>query len=626
MNAQCSVSYLHFSHFTNFFNYIYRFRKKCNRRSGNWLQIFKELQEEDDSNGNIDFDGLDASDDIDYEPADIEVDNHDSESEEEMDCANDASVNIKTEGNELQFYVGKDGKTIWASQPVKTDLKIRAKNAATTFPGPKAEARQCKTEMECFSAIISADIIDIIVRNTNIFIEGKRNTHPISRERDYNPTNRLEISAILGALLLMGAKRGNRTNLSEFFAVNGTGLSILRANFSENRFRFLMRCLRFDDVNTRKERMNIDRLAPIRELFAGFIENCQKSYTVGDFVTVDEMLVPFKGKCSFVRHMAKKSAKWGIKLYALCDAHTFYTYNLEIYCGKQTTGPFTTAYKPYDVVARLVEPIKHSNRNITTDNYFSSYPLAEYLLANGLTFLGTLKKDQKEIPADFTIENNKLMPGSFMFGAQYDKTLVSMPTKQNKIVIVLSTMHNTDETESKIGKPYQIVDYDDTKCVVDTVDLMCSRYSSARTTRRWPVVVFFRLLDIAGINSFMIFRTNNPQVKTARQTYTTNLALSLMEDNLKYRATLWHLPQELQCFLKRYKQSPPTKPPVTVRAGICYCCGSKKNNRTAAICSKCGRNICKKHSVKEVTCHQCVQSEENEFYVKAEECGIYTPV
>jgi hypothetical protein len=72
------------------------------------------------------------------------------------------------------------------------------------------------------------------------------------------------------------------------------------------------------------------------------------------------------------------------------------TYNLEIYCGVQNPGPYVCSNKPFDIVKRLVEHITKSNRNLTTDNYFSSIQLADYLLSVGLTFLGALRKIRRK--------------------------------------------------------------------------------------------------------------------------------------------------------------------------------------------------------------------------------------
>lgn len=77
-----------------------------------------------------------------------------------------------------------------------------------------------------------------------------------------------------------------------------------------------------------------------------------------------------------------------------------------------------------------------------------------------------------------------------------------MVIKRKKVVLVISTMHDNNFTDTESGKPYQIMDYNATKGGVDTVDLMSARYSTSRTTRKWPMVVFYRLLDIANINSF----------------------------------------------------------------------------------------------------------------------------
>jgi len=45
-----------------------------------------------------------------------------------------------------------------------------------------------------------------------------------------------------------------------------------------------------------------------------------------------------------------KPAKYGVKIFALCDAKTFYCSNLEIYCGKQLPGPYDVRNTPTDIV------------------------------------------------------------------------------------------------------------------------------------------------------------------------------------------------------------------------------------------------------------------------------------
>lgn len=85
--------------------------------------------------------------------------------------------------------------------------------------------------------------------------------------------------------------------------------------------------------------------------------------------------------------MPQKPAKYGLNIYPPCDAQPFYTFNLDIYCGKQKDEPYMTSNKPFDICKRMTNQIINSNRNLTIDNYFSSYQLAKYLLGAGLTFL-----------------------------------------------------------------------------------------------------------------------------------------------------------------------------------------------------------------------------------------------
>lgn len=58
--------------------------------------------------------------------------------------------------------------------------------------------------------------------------------------------------------------------------------------------------------------------------------------TPGMFLTVDERLAPFRGRCSFIQYMPAKPAKYGIKVWLCCDAESRYIYNAQVYMGKDT--------------------------------------------------------------------------------------------------------------------------------------------------------------------------------------------------------------------------------------------------------------------------------------------------
>lgn len=150
-------------------------------------------------------------------------------------------------------------------------------------------------------------------------------------------------------------------------------------------------------------RQSGDNLAPIRSFFEDFVRRCQDYYEFNNYVTIDEMLESFRGRCRFRQYIPKKPTKNGLKIIALVDSNTYYySYNLEIYAGKQSNGPYHVNNNAYSVAERLIRPISGSGRNIMCDNWFSSIPLAEDLLNNhNLTIVGTLSKNKREIPPVF---------------------------------------------------------------------------------------------------------------------------------------------------------------------------------------------------------------------------------
>ncbi|GBP78767.1 Facilitated trehalose transporter Tret1 [Eumeta japonica] len=234
----------------------------------------------------------------------------------------------------LPFYTGKDGKTKWYKTPPRTNVRTRSENIITHLPGCKPAVRDKKTHLECFEIFFTEELVDIVLKYTNQKICLRlENSEPNPSTKE---TNREELKAVFGLLMLAGLYRSNRQSIIDLWANDGTGIEIFRNTMTRQRFTFLVNNLRFDDASTRTERAAIDRLAPIRDVFEVFVKNCQSAYTPFEYLTIDEELVAFRGRCSFRQYIPSKPAKYGLKLYTLVDAKTFYTMNLEIYCVRTT--------------------------------------------------------------------------------------------------------------------------------------------------------------------------------------------------------------------------------------------------------------------------------------------------
>lgn len=176
------------------------------------------------------------------------------------------------------------------------------------------------------------------------------------------------------------------------WATDGTGRDIVRATMSLAGFSFLLCCLGFDDESTRAQRRKVNKLAPIADIFEKFLTNSKDCYIPGEFLTVIEMLLPFRGSCQFRMFMPNKPAKYGIKIPILTDCKTHYMLNAEVYTGKalamerKNPKDMKLSY-PTEVVLRLVEPFKNTARNITGNNWYSSLELVRELRKHNMTYI-----------------------------------------------------------------------------------------------------------------------------------------------------------------------------------------------------------------------------------------------
>ncbi|XP_064115031.1 uncharacterized protein LOC135221137 [Macrobrachium nipponense] len=125
-----------------------------------------------------------------------------------------------------------------------------------------------------------------------------------------------ELKAFIGILIISAVRSDNHTTMSDMWDLP-EGNPLYRCTMSERHFTLLMRVLRFNHSAIRAERVRTDHLAPIQKLFDHVVANCRKKYSQGPHLTVDEQLIPFRGRCPFRMYIPSKPASCSVALFSL---------------------------------------------------------------------------------------------------------------------------------------------------------------------------------------------------------------------------------------------------------------------------------------------------------------------
>lgn len=177
--------------------------------------------------------------------------------------------------------------------------------------------------------------------------------------------------------------------------------------------------------------------------------------------------------------------------------------------------------------------------------------MTHLLKEHKLTSVGTLRKNKRQIPPEFTRTRAQEIY-STKFGFQKDLTIMSHIPKKNKIVLLLSSLHHDskiDETTGEKKKPEINTFYNTTKGGVDVADELCSTYKVCRNSNKWPLTLFYAMLNMAGVNAVIIKNSNN-RANMKRRQFLKNLGLALVNQHISLRKDSVNLPREMRKRMK----------------------------------------------------------------------------
>lgn len=256
-----------------------------------------------------------------------------------------------------------------------------------------------------FKLFFTDELINLVLIHSNQEIQRQRENYKNKTSANLSDLTLSELNALFGLLILAAALKNNHLTTNLLYDSSFCGNRYC-ATMPEKRFCFLINCLRFNDRTSRLERKNEAKLAPISVVWDILMINCKNNYKPSSYVTIDEQLVGFRGRCPFRMYIPSKPTRYGIKIVMMCDNANKYVIDSIPYLGKGTVSNGLVAADFY--VKNLVKSIKGSNRNLTMDNWFCNVPLIQSLLHDDkLTVIGTIKTSNFQLSSlilNFKIE------------------------------------------------------------------------------------------------------------------------------------------------------------------------------------------------------------------------------
>ena len=386
----------------------------------------------------------------------------------------------------------------------------------------------CSSEGDFFLKFIDAEIRERIIYETNLYMNQKH--------RRVLPLTEKELYSFLGINILMSYHC--LPSLTCYWN-NSQDLKIpLVSNaMSRNRFSQILSNLHLND-NATIQRDNTDKLYKLRPFIQKLNENFVKLYNVNEHISIDESMILFKGRSTLKQYNPMKPIKRGYKVWARAD-NDGYISKFSIYQGKHGETENVDAPNCFGlgekVVIHLINDLFGKNYKVYFDNYYSSVPLAEYLLLQKVLCCGTIRSNRKYLPQDLKHDKD-LKRGDFDSRVSTQGIIV-YKWMDTKPVYLISNYHGTevgdvmrtqkDGSQRTFNCPKALSCYNGNMRGVDKADFYCAIYGINRKNVKWWHRIFFGLIDRVITNAYIAFCKVTGQ-KASSLLFRRNVTLSLL--------------------------------------------------------------------------------------------------
>ena len=377
----------------------------------------------------------------------------------------------------------------------------------TAHVGPREPLHFDARPLDYFMQVMPEEIFVLMRDETNRYAE--------QRGRTFQPTTVPEMKAYLAIHLKMGiiVLPSYRDYWSSDPDLHQASVAHI---MTRNRYEALASNFHLanNEDNPPRGEDGFDKLHKVRRVIEILKERFSSLYDPHKEISVDEGMIKFKGRCPFLQYMAGKPTKWGIKAWALCDSHSYYMVDFNVYTGKDTTREVNVPLAT-KVVKDLVAPLHDKFHHVYFDNFFTSLPLLTELKDEGTYACGTVRTNRRGLPT--SIKTARLRQPGESIKRQKDGVLAVAYCEKKRKVCLLSTANEVGDGEIRqhgrrgmpsrtIPKPLAILKYNDHFNGVDKNDQMRQMYSVAAKAYKFWKYIFWFLTDVSLLNAYILYK------------------------------------------------------------------------------------------------------------------------
>ncbi|XP_039290397.1 piggyBac transposable element-derived protein 3 [Nilaparvata lugens] len=453
---------------------------------------------------------LDNSDeDPDYEDGDSESDGEDGDhTPEHLDIVDDHQIeNQQTVQNTVQPNLRDE---IWFSEKDNSHSV-----GVPEFLGSHKVNFVGDVPLDYFLKLFSIDLLEEITFQTNLYAlqKGKENL----------ALSISELKIFLGVALVMSYIKYPR--IRQYWSQQaGLRMDLIADAISVNRFEEIRQYLHFIDSNSIPAN-NTDKAIRVRPILDKLHENFHAAVDAEECHSVDEMMIPFKGRSSLKQYLPRKPKRWGYKMWVRAGI-SGYVYCFELYQGASGgRADITDCGAVGDVVLRLCHDLHGKNHKVYADNLFSSIPLVKKLRDSEIWYVGTMRINRMK-NADRKLKSHKDLKqegrGSSSQVTSNNDVTITRWLDNSLVHVVSSYAGKTPESETErfsrkekrrvpIKRPFSVDLYNKHMGGVDLMDSLVALYRNDVRNKRWYMRIFYHMLNVTVVNGWILWKWNDHQ-------------------------------------------------------------------------------------------------------------------